>query len=181
MDKTSSCHTLQANPFMHKHPTPQSTQWQNYLLPHPANSNSPTPDTNGVIWSGENLLQEPCTSPASLIGCSLKSVGEMRENDMDCTGCKFSLVFPTWTDYLSAYYPGWSKFKESIIRRVVVRYVWSHDEGGIVWRYWYVHWECTYNMYKVPSNTKRKLANAQIFVKVEENKRCMMMYDAHKI
>ena len=68
--------------------------------------NSPTPDTNGVIWSGENLLQEPCTSPASLIGCSLKSVGEMRENDMDCTGCKFSLVFPTWTDYLSAYYPG---------------------------------------------------------------------------
>jgi len=27
-------------------------------------------------------------------------------------------------------------------------------------------------MYKVPSNTKKKLANAQIFVKVEENKRC---------
>jgi hypothetical protein len=68
--------------------------------------NSLTPDTNAVTWSGQNLLQEPCVSPASQLGCSYKSIGEMRQNDMDCSACKFSDVYPTWTDYMSAYYPG---------------------------------------------------------------------------
>jgi hypothetical protein len=68
--------------------------------------NSPNPDTDQVTWIGQNLLQEPCTSPTSIKGCSYKNLGEMRQNDRDCTNCKFSLVYPQWQDYMPAYYPG---------------------------------------------------------------------------
>jgi hypothetical protein len=68
--------------------------------------NSPTVNTNKETWVGQNLLEEPCTSPASIVGCSYKDIGELRQNDMDCTDCKFSLVYPTWNDYMPAYYPG---------------------------------------------------------------------------
>ena len=77
-----------------------------YYISEAVWKNSPSPDTNAVTWDGQNLLQEPCTTPATLIGCSYKNIGEMRQNDMDCTDCILSVVFPTWQDYMPAYYPG---------------------------------------------------------------------------
>lgn len=77
-----------------------------YFITEALWKNSVNPDDGGETWLGQNLLDEPCTSPASLVGCSYKSIGELRQNDMDCSNCQFSLVYPMWQDYMPAYYPG---------------------------------------------------------------------------